>query len=177
MQNEPHWLIVALIGAMLGLLLPYLARVPRFVWRLRTTEPLEGEWFEYHTTFVGQKQRTSSGVWTVRKGFFNRLVVEFQHETGGTLAYKGYLFEERGHVVVVLKSASHATETVYYRFIDPIASERPIPGLWLSFDREGSICSGAAILSHKSMEESEVTSMFGNFFQRTAKIPALRVNT
>ena len=175
MSSDPHWLIIAVVGAGIGFLLRYIVYVPRFIWQYRHREPLEGKWLEYHTTFVGGKQIITEGVWTVRKGFLHKLTVRFQHKTGGTLKYKGFIYEERGHAIAVLKSTSHRKETVYYRFVNPIGSEHSIPGLWLSIDRGGMICSGSAILSREPIMEEEVIQEFKRLIDRSAKIPGLRV--
>jgi hypothetical protein len=175
MFDEPNWLITTFIGAVIGLLLPYLVDVTKYLWRYWKSEPLVGQWFEYHANFVGGENHISSGVWKINKGFSHEFTVNFTHNTGGKLEYRGALFEERGHIVAELKSYSHRNESLYYRFMNPIASERVIPGIWLSFERDGRICSGAAILSKEELPMSEVLGTLKTLIESSSKFPALVV--
>jgi|SRR5882724_1651074 len=174
-MNEPHWLVVAVIGAILGLLLPYMMYLLRFLWRYRKSDRLEKSWFEYHATFTEGRAIIVGGTWHIKKGFRHRLVVTFQHEKDDGLKYKGVLHKERGHILAVLASISDDEETLYYRFVTPVGSQSTVPGLWLSYDRDGRVCAGSAILSQEPLEETAVGPILSNMVEQSGAIPALRV--
>jgi hypothetical protein len=173
-MDEPHWLITTVAGTVFGILLPYLGHGIRFIWRYRRKDRLEGEWLEYHASFAGDAVLLG-GAWRIKKGFRHRLVVDFQHENDKNLRYRGLLREERGQIIAMLKLVSDDEETLCYRFVKPVGDRDAVPGLWLSYARDGKIFSGAAVLSRKPLDETEVEKLFSNTIEQQAKFPALRI--
>jgi hypothetical protein len=172
-MNEPNWILANILSVVLGLALPELIRLIRFLWRRRKSDRLERDWFEYHVTFVGGQAFIVGGTWSVRRGL-KGLRVDYKHRDDATLSYKGLIARERGHLLATLHASSDA-ETLYYRFIDPVGSRTVVPGLWLSYDREGRICSGSALLSLEAIDDTVVGRMLSAAVDLDASLPALRI--
>lgn len=162
METTPHWLLVAIIGAVIGLLLPYCGRT--VVWVLRRFKEfhLEGEWYEYHLTYVGGNPVLRGERWHIGKGFFAKLSVDANSTSpDGGLRYKGTIVEERSTIVVKFKAISH-TEQVACRLTSPIPShDRTLLGFWLALDFDGRIAVGPEVLTRDQLSPDSVRELFG----------------
>lgn len=173
-MNEPNWIVEIIIGTVLGLALPGLIRVIRFVWRRRKPDRLEGVWYEYHVTFENGQAEIVGGTWRVRRGL-RGLRVAYEHKDDEKLRYGGLVARERGHLLAVLHASGDA-ETLYYRFVDPVGNRSVVPGLWLSYDRDGYICSGSAFLSLKEQDDkAEIRRLLSGAVELETSSPALRI--
>lgn len=73
-----------------------------------------------------------------------------------TLKYKGYItFEGDDRVVFHGEGDSH-TESLTYRFYNPLAKSKVHTGIWLSFDHDRQIAAGASIFSRHDLSKDEV---------------------
>lgn len=116
---SPHCLIVAAIGALIGLILPYVFKVILFISRCFRKHYLEGIWYEYHLNFMDDTSVLKKEVWRIKKGFLEKLVIRTNSVPDGKQKYKGVIYSERGHLVVKFKATTHLEE-VFCRFPSPI---------------------------------------------------------
>jgi hypothetical protein len=175
MNDKPHWLIVILIGTVIGAALPHLWRSITYIVRRFKGHPLVGTWHEYHWSFVNDIQKLVTGKWIIKRGYFHELIVKFTTNVGKQLEYKGYIILEKGHLIAVLKGVRHS-EHLFYRFIEPVPSNvARVAGLWMSFDHNGKICSSASILSTDVLNEESAQADIGARTGLVASVPIIRI--
>ena len=175
MDKEPHWLIVAAIGAIIGYLLPYAVQALIWLSRKFTKHYLEGEWFEYHMTFAGHQASMRSERWHIHRGFASDLSVIATSFPTPDIRYKGTVSEERSSIIVKLKASSH-TEHVTCRLQSPIPlnADRAL-GFWLALDFDGRIAVGAEVISRLPLDEAEVRRLFSNSIESAPTAGLLRL--
>lgn len=148
-MNEPDWVLTTLIGAVAGCLLPYFIKSLSFVARRFRREMAEGEWYVYHTTNRGGILDIQPAIFSIRKGFDAKFVVEERREGLKYPMYKGTLRSERNFWLVRLQGVKHVEE-VLIRFYSPIPSRDAVTwGLYLGVDFEGNPMSGPIMISRQ----------------------------
>lgn len=157
-QNEPHWLTVALISAIVGFLLPYVIKVIVFLFLRFRKNYLEGKWHHYHWTYLKNNPILIHSEWRIKKGILHRFIVQAK-QIRTKLFYKGYIKIEGDGLFLVFHSNQHDEHPVY-RFPYPISSNCDlIHGLWLSFDHDKKIASGGSLLSRNEIPEDKIVGL------------------
>lgn len=156
MSTEPHWLIVSIIGAMIGFILPYAKKAIVVLLRYFTDYHIEGAWYEYHWSLIDNNPELKREHWKVKKGIFERLKVVAKSIPSEKLVYKGKIYQERNHLIAIFKATTH-TEEVFCRLSNPVpTNDNIITGLWLALDYNRKIISGSLVLSRDELTEEEV---------------------
>lgn len=154
LQNEPNWLVSAVVGAVFGVFLPFAAKACYFVFRRFKKYHLEGLWHGYLYSYKTNQSIICEFELRIRKGFTSRYRVRMRY-TDGTMAYKGTMDIENAQVYMNLSSRQHEEHPVF-RFNLPIPSnDRTLTGLWLSFDNDMHIGSGAVVLSRDPLDAKD----------------------
>jgi hypothetical protein len=154
-MGEPNWIMVTLLGAIAGYLLPYFIKVLILVLRRFQREIAEGVWHVYHITIREGTPQIEHTVWNIRKGLLSEYVVkESKPSLKGTI-YKGTLSFERNFWLIKLNSKHE--EGVSIRLYKPIttAHERTW-GLYLSFDFQGRAMAGPLVISKQEIIDVEI---------------------
>src|SRR5215212_2361294 len=121
-SREPNWIIVTLVGALLGASVTWWSSPIRYFRSRNLNRHLLGTWHECHYTFRHGQVILGRGTITIRPGFKNSLkVVAEQHETHPdgvvtNLSYTGSLHRE-GQLVLSLSGRSH-DETMVMRYLE-----------------------------------------------------------
>lgn len=80
-------------------------------------------------------------------------------------------------IIFTMKSKNEQSELWVLRFIKPLSSRsEEIFGIWLSFDHDKHICSGAVILSKQKLISEDIEVKLKQYIQRCQKAPIMRLN-
>lgn len=163
-----------MVGAALGWLLPYFARAVLHLFLRFQKDHLEGSWFGYHWTYVNSIPTLYKSEWRFKKGIFHRFSI--RTFLGGKVKYIGYGHIERSQLVIKIHNRRNQ-ETARFRFKWPISSnDNILPGIWLSFDHDIKIASGAFLLSRLSLSDVDAEESLKNLVrvERTTR-PLMRL--
>jgi hypothetical protein len=172
--SEPNWIIVTVIGAVLGALAAsYGSAVLWPVRRLRR-HPLEGTWHEWHYTFADGREQLRRGELTIRRGALKPFVIKARGsmpDLAGTsatkLRYTGDLTVESHSILLSLHSADDPTETLVFRFKARVTfATQVMAGIWMCFDFDLHTAAGASIISRHELTEEEATRLIGSVTHR-----------
>ncbi len=94
-MNEVNWLVSALVGAFIGFLLPYIFRIPRFLYRFFKPHMLERTWYHYYFQYQNDSIRFKEEVWKIKRGFVVPLKVVSTPKQLEDPSYKGSLHLKR----------------------------------------------------------------------------------
>ena len=72
MASDAHWLIVAAIGALMGVSMPYVVLVPRWLMHRFRSHWAVGEWHHYFFNYEKGVPTLKHEKWTIRGGFLAR---------------------------------------------------------------------------------------------------------
>lgn len=173
-MKEPSWIIVAIVGAILGWAIPLIGKFLRHLLPNSEDDYLLGDWYGYHWTYKNGQPILNTSQWKITKGRLHRLCVQYAHQDG--MAYRGYIEKERSQLVVRIHSGKNH-ETARFRFTWPIPSKaKLLSGIWLSFDHDTKIASGAHILSKKKLSKSDATVAIENSMSWEKDLPVMKVN-
>lgn len=156
----PNWLPEAFVGAVIGLLLPYIKHIIQYILSIFQDRYFYGTWYSYYFGFKDGNLVLREDVWLIDRGFKYRYHIVVTNIKKG-LEYTGYLSEELDHYIAVLKAKTHK-ETVYIRFplAVPTIEDRKFIGLSLARNSYGNPCSNLNILSQHRLTEMEVKTTF-----------------
>jgi hypothetical protein len=172
-MKDPHWIIIAIASALAGWSLPYIGKIAYFLIRRFKKDHLEGEWFAYHWTYKKGKPVLSTSQWRIRKGVLHRFRVEYAHQDG--MAYRGYAKIERSQLIVKIHSTCNQ-ETAQFRLTWPISSNANLLwGVWLSFDHDTKIASGAQLLSRIKLSKKDAIEAINGAMRWEDDRPVIRV--
>lgn len=167
-----NWLRDNILGALIGLIIPWVLKFLYYQLNLFKKRTLKGVWNGYHLTYYDGTFKILHSVWTIRRGVFQDYTVIAQHSN---VTYTGAIKPELNDLVITMKSTSHK-EVVVYRFNNPLKSKQEIiPGIWLSYDHDINICSAAAFLSKEQLTEEELMKKFSEYFQKETGLPLMRI--
>lgn len=156
MLNQPDWVTVTFIGAIIGYILPYIIKFVVFIFRKFQHDTAEGSWFVYHPSNRGGKLQIEKSAWRIGKGIFNPFVVRETREGVRGLVAKGSLYYERNFWLIRLKAIMH-DEEVSIRLFNPISTADEIVwGLYLSLDFQGNPIAGPVVISRKELSPDEM---------------------
>jgi len=154
-MTQPNWIVISLIGALAGYLLPYLVKAVLYAVRRFRRARIEGKWYVYHITKdTNGKFKVEPDVFKIRKGFLSEFVVNsYKDETRRS---NGRLSFERNYWLIALKNIEHK-EQVSIRLLNPIPTKDDDPtwGLWLGIDFQGNMIAGPVAISRKELSEDE----------------------
>ena len=159
--GEPNWIIVATFGAILGYLIPYIARLPIFLFRYLKNDDLHGSWYEYFLCMNQSGTVIYQYTFTIKIGINHKYLIIAKDEK---MTYKGYGFIEHNNLIIKLVYDDKISkETSWLRFILPTVTNRnTMLGLWLSYDFNNNISSGISILSRTQLSQDEIWNLCGN---------------
>lgn len=164
--SEPNWMIVSVVGAILGALIARYGSIVLYPMRRFKKEPMIGHWYDYHFTFVNGKRYIAESPVNIRRGKLRGISVEIRDQdvvsqSGALdnkrkdgLTYQGILRREGPHLVIEVKGVGHI-ELLIFRFIYRLPSnDSVIPGVWMSFDHDMNPTAGLMILSRRRLRRS-----------------------
>jgi hypothetical protein len=170
-MQQPNWIIVIIIGAVVGAVVSQYWTVIFYPAKLLRTDSLSGDWYDYHFTFVHGKRYLAESIVRIRRGKLTDRSVRVQDQdlvrySGGIdtdrkdgLAYKGTTYIEGPHLIVKLHAISHR-ELLVFRLVNRLPSNASIiPGVWMSFDHELNPTAGVMVLSRERMTSSDATDV------------------
>jgi hypothetical protein len=170
-MQQPNWIIVTIIGALVGAVVSQYWTIIFYPARLFKADTLCGDWYDYHFTFLHNKRHLAESIVKVRHGILadrsayvqdQELVrygegIDPNRKDG--LSYKGSVQVEGPHLVMKLRATSHQ-ELLVYRLINRLPSNASIiPGVWMSFDHELNPTAGVMVLSREKMTAGDATAM------------------
>lgn len=172
--DNPHWLITALIGAILGCLIPYAVEFVKTL-RARFNESfLIGDWYEYHISCANGGSSINKDSWNIKRGLFYPLKVEC---ISSEITYVGSMEKEREHLIVTM-NAKQARCSVHCRFEYPFPSNpTPILGLWLSFDHDNLVSSGAILLSKDELSDQKIRAIMKSRSKIVEGLPLMKIKS
>lgn len=157
MPNEqPHWMLLTVLGAVLGYLLPLTVAVLAFTYRkLFHRAEIEGTWHEVHFTYEDGVELLSREAWHISKGLRHKLTLRMHPKGKPERLYVGRINLERDHLLAHYSAKLHH-ETVVARFHFPATPRGQILcGIWMSFDHDGKITAGVSVLSETELGDDE----------------------
>ncbi|MEM0978803.1 MAG: hypothetical protein AAGH78_00880 [Cyanobacteria bacterium P01_H01_bin.58] len=174
-SQRPHWLVQTLIAILLGSLMPRLGRILFLIFRWFKKDYLVGEWYKYHLSYKYGEPELFETTWLIRRGFLNPYRITYNH-SGKSLIYRGSMKIEKDQMLFVLKASSHQ-ETVIYRTNNPIPSaNKYVYGLWMSYDHDVKIASGATLMCRKKMPKDKAFQEILARFRFEKDRPLVRLN-
>jgi len=177
LHSDPHWLIVALVSALLGLLIPGIVRIFQATVRRfgKPKEPVVGTWHSCFYNFDESKVRFTRYLWKVRKGVFCEYAVSSRCLDDPSVRYTGTMFHEGSTLVCVMKGKHH-TETIFWRFPLPIvSSSKPLVGLYLSLDWQRNTVVGCEVLSRYELSQEDLDDLLKERVKQTPKMRLIRI--
>ncbi|MFJ8015372.1 hypothetical protein [Streptomyces sp. NPDC096339] len=171
-SEEPNWLVSALVGAVIGVMLAPAGKAALYPVRRMKRHPMAGKWYSYHFSFMAGQPILRYGTITVRTGVRTRYAIQRTtsaapfgadgRPTPPVLKYSGgSLTEEADHIIMVFTGISHR-ETLTYRFLSRIPSNSSvIPGVWAAYDHDLNPAAGTAIVSRDPLTDEEARRLLG----------------
>lgn len=152
---QPNWLLQSILGAIIGILLPYLFRLIKNLYYFFSKESFwVGKWFVYHWSFYDEEPRLFKSTAEIKKAFLHRYSVKVtQSETN--LVYSGTCRMGDNEMVMKFYSKNHE-ENFIIKFEKVIASKEKMYGLWLSIDHDRHIASGVQLFTRKALTDLEI---------------------
>lgn len=169
--EQPNWIIVTIVGAVLGALLTEFGAIVAYPVRRLRRDALEGTWHQFNYTQRNGRPFLNKATLEIDKSLLGGLKGTMTDQSG-ELLYTGRVRREAGHVVAELKAASHE-ETLTLRFIGTIVTKDAfMPGVWMAYDRDSYPAAGAALLSRNDADLEKARQVIGKW---TKGSPLLRI--
>jgi len=178
MRMSENWDWLEKIAIIVGLIWAIIA-VARWIWAyiIRTQlKGLEGTWHEYHWTNPDGKNTKFKWLHSTLKAksrFFSSYKL-FYENSGNNYAGTARYIDKRtdglsGDILLkVQKKSSRPKSTIYFRYNIPERqfgnNNDEITGIWLSYNFDKDITSGASILSQKEIPQNELEAKFKEYF-------------
>ena len=143
-------IINSVLSAMIGFNVPYIIKFLGFLIKRWSKSNLRGEWFSYsfltqhnHPTLVQGRIIIQRGILVL----FKTLVFE------NGLKYKGKLYLENNHIIMIHKIKTEFRNEIAFIRVDcsRYSNQSKYCGLWLSYDSNNQICSGAILISRDEL--------------------------
>lgn len=170
-MHEPNWIVVTLIGAVIGAIASQYWSIIFYPLRLLKHDPLMGGWYDYHFTFVHGRRYLAESIVSIRRGLLVGRSIRMQdqdlirysegldRDRKDGLTYRGLVSVEGPHLLIRMHATSH-NELLVFRLINRLPSNASvIPGVWMSFDHELNPTAGIMILSRQQMEPTAATNL------------------
>lgn len=174
--KEPNWILLTLLGAVVGYIFPYLLKLVSFIFRHFFSKSfLEGKWYSYYKIYENGEVVLKEETWIIKTGFNDKLKVFISTLPNRDLSYNGTLVEERGQILVELKAVEYG-EHVYCRYSSPIPGNDTImKGFWLGVDFNGYTAVGAGLLSRNEIDEQKILEHLNNGIEQHADSKVMRI--
>lgn len=180
MTAEPNWIVVTVIGAILGAIVARYGAVILWPVRRLKQHPIEGLWHSWHYTFHNDGEQLRSGEIMIRRGVLRPLVITANATTanGQTVSptrseYNGRIKVEANTILLILSAKNH-DETVTMRFASRVSFDMSeLHGLWMSYDFDLRPAAGIEILTRTRIREEAALELISDITQRGDK--SLRV--
>lgn len=180
MTAEPNWIIVTVIGAVLGAIVARYGAVILWPVRRLKRHPIEGLWHSWHYTFHNDGEQLRSGEIRIRRGVLRPLIITANATSanGQTMSparseYDGRIKVEANTILLILNAKNH-DETVTMRFASRVSFDMSeLHGLWMSYDFDLRPAAGIEILTRRRIEKHEALDLISGITQRGNK--SLRV--
>ncbi|WP_062442306.1 hypothetical protein [Herbidospora daliensis] len=163
-ENEPNWVVVTFIGAVIGATVQRWAPAGRLLFDRGRRRPMLGAWHECHYTFDSGREVIGRGHVVIRRGVRHRLIVTIRDERRQTLGpgagfeYEGQLTEE-DHLLVVATEVLHR-HTLVVRYLNPLVSKpEPVVGIWLVEDHDKNPAAGVSLLTRNRLTDEDAAAM------------------
>ncbi|MDR2596136.1 MAG: hypothetical protein LBC76_02325 [Treponema sp.] len=174
---------IATIGSIVLLIWAILTGIRKWIkgYIVRTQlRRLEGTWYEYHWTNpdganTGFKWLMST--LKVKSGFFSSYKLVYKNNGDkftGTARYIDKRYDElSGDILLKVQNKENliaSEETMYFRYNIPERqigdnNNNEIAGIWLSYNFDKDITSGASILSRNKIPQDELDAKFDEYFE------------
>lgn len=66
-MDQPHWFIVAIIGAFIGFAFNYVPNLFFYIVKFSRRDNMEGIWHEYHWSYVNGDPKIKKEKWIIKK--------------------------------------------------------------------------------------------------------------
>jgi hypothetical protein len=173
--QQPPWIVVALVGAVIGLLLPGLLRVPLWALGLFRRHPLQGVWHHFWYNFDTDEPRLKHEQWRVKRGFRGPLRVKTRSTVAGEPRYSGYIEFENEFALVHLKARGH-NEQVHHRHPLPVpGADRILVGMVIAQDYGGLSSAHASVLARRELTEAQVKALLAQRVRQENEYALMRV--
>jgi hypothetical protein len=158
--NEPNWIIVSVVGAILGALVSKYGGIVSYPFRRRPA--IRGEWYCYHFDFRDGRLELIEEQLVIRKGATSGIKVKLTPVAGdSTLSdqyeYRGDAeFDER-HLLINMRGVTHSNKELISVRLQPRIPPNHVTmfGLWLSYDHDHLPAAGMIMLSRDRKEADE----------------------
>jgi hypothetical protein len=173
-MSEPNWIIVTLIGALIGAIVSQYWTIFFYPIRRLKHDPLLGTWYDYHFTFVHGRRYLAASAVVVKRGLLTSRSIRMQdqdlirysegpeHDLKDGLSYKGVVLVEGPHLLIKLHATTH-NEFLVFRLINRLPSNSSmVPGVWMSFDHELNPTAGIMMFSRQKLDTDIATNLLVN---------------
>ena len=169
--QQPHWLVSAFVGAIIGLVLPSFLDVLRWPIRRLRRHQLNGEWNHYYYNFDPEQPVLHHEIWRVSPGIKSRFRVTVDDAKTKGPDYAGHIEMLKDIAIFQLRGLHH-DELVVEKYPLPIpGSDSVMAGVAIAQDFQGRPSVNAVLLSRVVLSESEVHDIL---LERTKLIPNFR---
>ena len=158
-STEPNWIIVMIISALFGMIVkPLIYFVIYLYKRLRKTD-IEFNWNGYFIILKNKKEFIGKEKLSIKKGVFNKYIVNGVSITTEDQKYKGTVIEERNYLIIHMNPTKH-NEEIFIRLKRTIPGNDEIMyGLWSSLDFDGNAAVGPMILSKNELNDQKIKEL------------------
>lgn len=162
--QEPNWIIVSAVSAILGLIIPYIWKtILCCLYRLKKNRFI-GTWHVYETTLCQGNLKFTKGLCTIKNGIIHKYTVVMENDH---LKYKGIAEVEDNHLYFKLKNSNDQNvrnETCWQRYDLNYYNYECMCGLWLSNNYDNNTCCGVSILSTRELTQEVVQNIIENYY-------------
>jgi len=159
-MGEPNWIIITLLGAIVGYLFPYLIKFLLLITRRFQREIAEGIWHGYHIANREGTPQIEHYLWNIRKGLLSEYVITETRPPLKGVMYQGTLSFERNFWLIKLHALKHKEE-VSIRLFSPITTAHEKTwGLYLGLDFQGRSAAGPIVISQEEMPDADILKLF-----------------
>ena len=170
-MEEPHWIVIVLIGAVLGYVLPYIIKGIIFAYKRFSKTFICGEWVYHMSINVEGTVKWIRGSLKIRRGFlceYSSTAVYFDAKYKG----KGNI-ENNNFCIKYVRISDIQKFSSYHRYeLSSIEKRKTeLYGFWLSTDSDKKISSGAIILLRKEISDIDLDKKVKNIYKTNKGAP------
>jgi len=173
MDGKIDPVILSLLSAVLGCILPPLCKLIRFVFIRRKHTQLCNTWHGYVCYTDYEKTIIYRKTVIIKKGIFCDYRIRFFDDRFRYIG-KGYM--ENGFLCISMKSHPNSIikETTYHRYyISRLLEEGLCFGLWLSTDANNRVTCGGAALSKTDLSDKDIEAKMKENFTMDKTLPII----
>lgn len=175
MLNQPHWLFIAIFGALIGAILPYLSKVAKFFFRKFSRSHFLGEWYLYVCCSKDYEQILTKSLISIKNGILQKYKVKVRDDTVHQY-FCGTAFIEHNNLCIVFRSTSGFEETVFHKYDMKTPSNKDILyGLYLGYDYDLKVSSGCSILSKAQLSDNVLSQHIRNVYNIKNDAPFINI--